>query len=298
MGRRLAAEFVGSALLAAVVIGSGIAAQQLSPGQTGLQLFENAAATAAGLFALILMVGPVSGAHFNPVVSFVDAAFGGLKWRQAAAYLPAQVAGCICGGIDISAESQGAYSMAAMAVRHAFTVSEWHIMGDAGLFGEDARVELLDGEVIEMAPIGSAHNGCVIKLTNLLVEAVGHRALISAQGPVRLDERSEPQPDLAVLSPREDAYRRSHPLPADILLLVEVADTSLDFDRGRKASYYAESGVREAWIVDLGGDQVLVMRSPSSSGYGQIRSMRGGDQLDIQALPGVAVNVDDVLGPK
>jgi arsenate reductase len=97
--RRLAAEFLGSAFLAAIVIGSGIAAQQLSPGNTGLQLLENAAATAAGLFAIILMFGPVSGAHFNPVVSFADAAFGGMRWRDAAAYLPAQVAGCIIGAI-------------------------------------------------------------------------------------------------------------------------------------------------------------------------------------------------------
>ncbi len=97
--RRLTAEFLGSAFLAAVVIGSGIAAQRLSPGQTGLQLLENAAATAAGLFAIILMFGPVSGGHFNPVVSFVDAAFGGLSWRDAAAYLPAQVAGCIGGAV-------------------------------------------------------------------------------------------------------------------------------------------------------------------------------------------------------
>ena len=97
--RRLLAEFLGSAFLAAVVIGSGIAAQRLSPGQTGLQLLENAAATAAGLFAIILMFGPVSGGHFNPVVSFVDAFFGGLSWRDAAAYLPAQVAGCIAGAV-------------------------------------------------------------------------------------------------------------------------------------------------------------------------------------------------------
>jgi arsenate reductase len=95
--RRLTAEFLGSAFLAAVVIGSGIAAQRLSPGQTGLQLLENSAATAAGLFAIILIFGSVSGGHFNPVVSFVDAAFGGLRWREAAAYLPAQVAGCIAG---------------------------------------------------------------------------------------------------------------------------------------------------------------------------------------------------------
>jgi arsenate reductase len=97
--RRLTAEFLGSAFLATVVIGSGIAAQRLSPGQTGLELLENAAATAAGLFAIILMFGPVSGGHFNPVVSFVDAAFGGLSWRDAAAYLPVQVAGCIGGAV-------------------------------------------------------------------------------------------------------------------------------------------------------------------------------------------------------
>ena len=97
--RRLLAEFLGSAFLAAVVIGSGIAAQRLSPDDTGLELLENAAATAAGLFAIILMFGPVSGAHFNPVVSFADAVFGGLSWRDAAAYLPAQVAGCIAGAV-------------------------------------------------------------------------------------------------------------------------------------------------------------------------------------------------------
>ena len=97
--RRVAAEFAGSAFLAAAVIGSGIAAARLSPGDTGLELLENAAATAAGLYAIILMFGPVSGGHFNPVVSFVDAAFGGLRWRDAAAYLPAQVAGCVAGAV-------------------------------------------------------------------------------------------------------------------------------------------------------------------------------------------------------
>jgi glycerol uptake facilitator-like aquaporin len=97
--RRLLAEFLGSAFLAAIVIGSGIAAQRLSPGATGLELLENAAATAAGLFAIILMFGPVSGAHFNPVVSFADAVFGGLSWRDAACYLPVQVAGCIGGAM-------------------------------------------------------------------------------------------------------------------------------------------------------------------------------------------------------
>jgi len=124
--RRLLAEFVGSALLAAVVIGSGIAAQQLSPGQTGLQLFENAAATAAGLFSLILMFGAVSGAHFNPVVSFVDAAFGGLSWRQALAYLPAQVAGCISGAVLANAM----YGLAAVSISTKHRASGPHFLSE------------------------------------------------------------------------------------------------------------------------------------------------------------------------
>jgi glycerol uptake facilitator-like aquaporin len=99
LGRRLLAEFVGSTFLAAVVVGSGIAAQRLSPGDVGLQLFENAAATAVALYAIILMVGPISGAHLNPVVSLVDATFGGMTWRHAGAYLPAQVAGCVAGSV-------------------------------------------------------------------------------------------------------------------------------------------------------------------------------------------------------
>jgi glycerol uptake facilitator-like aquaporin len=97
--RKLLAEYTGSLLLAALVIGSGIAAQRLSPHDTGLQLLENGAATAAGLFAIILIFAPVSGAHFNPVVTFVDAAFGGLPWRHAVAYVPAQIAGCVSGAV-------------------------------------------------------------------------------------------------------------------------------------------------------------------------------------------------------
>ena len=117
--RRLAAEFLGGAFLAAIVIGSGIAAQQLSPGDTGLQLLENSAATAAGLFAIILMFGPVSGAHFNPVVSFADAALGGISWRDAAAYLPAQVAGCVTGAVG--ANLMFARAAVSISVKHRAT---------------------------------------------------------------------------------------------------------------------------------------------------------------------------------
>ena len=131
--RRLTAELLGSAFLAAVVIGSGIAAQRLSPGQTGLQLLENLAATAAGLFAIILMFGPVSGGHFNPVVSFVDAAFGGLSWREAAAYLPAQVAGCIAGAV--AANMMFALPAVSISAKHRATPAHFlsEIIATAGL---------------------------------------------------------------------------------------------------------------------------------------------------------------------
>lgn len=124
--RRLLAELLGSAFLAATVIGSGIAAQRLSPGQAGLELLENAAATAAGLFAIILMFGPVSGAHFNPVVSFVDAAFGGLPWRDAAWYLPAQVAGCVGGAVVANLM----FSQAAVSISAKHRASPAHFLSE------------------------------------------------------------------------------------------------------------------------------------------------------------------------
>jgi glycerol uptake facilitator-like aquaporin len=124
--RRLLAEWLGSALLAAVVIGSGIAAQRLSPGQTGLELFENAAATAAGLYFLILIFAPISGAHFNPVVSFVDAAFGGTRWRTALLYLPAQVAGCVCGAMLANLM----FSLAAVSISTHHRASGAHFLSE------------------------------------------------------------------------------------------------------------------------------------------------------------------------
>jgi arsenate reductase len=124
--RRLLAELLGSAFLAAVVIGSGIAAQRLSPGDVGLELFENAAATAAGLYAIILMFGPVSGAHFNPVVSLVDANFGGLRWRQALAYIPTQIVGCILGAVV----ANGMFAEAAVSISTKHRASSAHLLAE------------------------------------------------------------------------------------------------------------------------------------------------------------------------
>ncbi|MEA2149510.1 MAG: hypothetical protein QOD69_1340 [Solirubrobacteraceae bacterium] len=127
LSRRLFAEFLGSAFLAAIVIGSGIAAQQLSPSDTGLALLENSVATAAGLFAIIVMFGPVSGAHFNPVVSLVDAAFGGLAWRDALAYIPAQIAGCVTGAIAANAM----FALAAVSISTHHRATGAHLLAEA-----------------------------------------------------------------------------------------------------------------------------------------------------------------------
>jgi Uma2 family endonuclease len=184
-----------------------------------------------------------------------------------------------------------------MAVRHAFTVAEWHRMGEAGLFGEDARMELLDGEVIEMSPIGSPHAACVGRLNVLLIRAVGRQGLIFPQNPVVLDPRSEPQPDMAVLAPRPDGYSRSHATPPETLLLVEVSDTTLGFDLERKAPYYGRSGVRESWVVDLAGDRIVVHRGPGPAGYDHVEILHRGDDIGIEALDGVRLRVADILGP-
>jgi Uma2 family endonuclease len=185
-----------------------------------------------------------------------------------------------------------------MVVRHAFTVDEWHRMGDAGLFvGETRRTELFDGEIIEMAAVGSRHAVCVNRLTRLLSLTVGDRAVVQIQNPVGLDERSEPQPDVALLHPPLDRYLAGHPGPADVFLLIEVSDTSLGFDRSAKGPAYGRAGVVETWVVDLDHEVVHVMRHPGSDGYDEQRTVGRGDRLEVTALPGIAVAVDDVLGP-
>jgi Uma2 family endonuclease len=184
-----------------------------------------------------------------------------------------------------------------MIARHAFTTEEWHRMGELGLFGESARVELLDGDIIDMTPIGSLHAGMVNRLTRLLVSAVEDQAVVAPQNPVFLDKHSEPQPDLALLAPRSDDYTLAHAEPSEILLLIEVSDSSLVYDRDRKAPYYAQAGVRECWILDLTASEVLVLRSPARQGYQLIERRRAGDRLTIEALNGVAIDVADVFGP-
>lgn len=185
---------------------------------------------------------------------------------------------------------------ALLTIRRPFTVDDYHQMGEIGMLAEDERTELLDGEVVCTMPISSRHAGCVKWLAQRLFAVLAGRAIVGVQDPVSLSRHSEPEPDIAVLRPRDDGYRRSHPEPADVLLLVEVADTSLAVDRSVKAPLYAAAGIPELWIVDLVGDGIEAYRSPSAGGYRLVeRFDRRADVRPI-AFPDVVVPVDEVLG--
>ena len=184
----------------------------------------------------------------------------------------------------------------ALAARHRrFTVDDYHRMAQAGIFGEDDRVELIDGEIVEMTPIGSRHAACVDKLNHLFSDRVRGRAIVRIQNPVRLSGDSELQPDVALLRPRADFYASEPPGPPDILLVVEVADTSLLYDRDFKAARYARGGIPEVWVVDLEGKQVHVFRDLKAGTYGVHETRSRGGLLRIP-LSGVAeLGVDDVI---
>jgi len=167
-------------------------------------------------------------------------------------------------------------------------------MGEAGILHEDDRVELIEGEIVEMAAIGTRHFACVNALTWLLVRGVGDAAIVSVQNPVRLDEHTEPQPDLTVIRTRD--YRRSLHGPEDALLLIEVSDTTLRYDRGVKLPLYARAGIPEVWIVDLVGEVIERYAGPSGDGYRRVEQARRGEKIESEALPRLTLRVDPVLG--
>ena len=173
-------------------------------------------------------------------------------------------------------------------------VHAYHRLGETGILGADDRVELIEGEVVAMSPIGAAHIGAVMALTRLLVLAAGDRVHVSPQGSVRLADDSEPQPDIALLRPRADQYRSGLPTPADILLLIEVSDSSLHFDRLVKLPLYARHNIPEVWIVDLAAGAVEVHRGPGPAGYATATLVGRGDRLE--PLPGAFLAVADILG--
>ena len=186
--------------------------------------------------------------------------------------------------------------MAVSPARRLFTVDEYYRMAEAGVFGPEERVELLDGEIIELTPPGSRHAACVNLLTNRLAAALAGRAVVSVQNPARLDDLSEPQPDLCVLRMRSDWYREAHPRPDDVLLAIEVADTSLSYDMGRKAPKYAVASIHELWVVDLNGGRINVFRAPTKDRYATEIAVEPGDTITPAAFPDVELDVAEILG--
>lgn len=179
--------------------------------------------------------------------------------------------------------------------RHLVSAEEYLRMGEKGVFAPDARLELIDGEIIEMAPIGSPHSGRVNTLNRLFVQRAGDRAVVSVQHPAVIAKRSVPQPDLALLAPRADDYRDSHPTAAEILLAVEVSDTTLRFDLDKKVPLYARSGIPEVWVVDVNAAAVRVYREPTAGAYRVSFTASGEERVASLLVPQVWVALRELF---
>lgn len=167
-------------------------------------------------------------------------------------------------------------------------------MGDAGVFAPDQRLELIDGEIIEMSPIGSRHAGTVNRLIRIFSD-LGDRAVVAAQNPARISDLSEPQPDITVLRWRPDFYSAAHPRPEDVLLLIEVSDSTISWDRRVKRALYAAAGISEMWIVDLGSSVLEIATDPGPEGYRGVRQVGPGHEVSPIALPDLVVSTADLL---
>jgi hypothetical protein len=188
--------------------------------------------------------------------------------------------------------------MAEAVTRRRFTIEEYHRMGETGILGDDERLELIAGHIVVREPIGSRHAGTVDRLNRLWTLRLAERAIVRVQNPVVLpNEASELQPDVLLLAPRADFYTESHPTPPDVLLLIEVADTSLLLDRRVKMPLYARGGIREAWLCDLTTGRVDVHRDVTRGRYASVRTLGSAQQLTAVAFPDIAVTVGELLGP-
>jgi Uma2 family endonuclease len=179
--------------------------------------------------------------------------------------------------------------------RRPFTVAEYDQMVATGILRDDDRVELIEGEIVAMSPIGSPHAACVSKLTHVLPRLLGSRSQIRVQCPVAIPDWSEPNPDVAVVVRRVDFYVSAHPLPRDVQVLIEVADSSFTYDTQKKAPLYAKGGVREFWVIDLNNNRVLVYTRPRDGQYSIIRTHNRGDRFTSQRFPGIEFKVRDLL---
>jgi len=180
--------------------------------------------------------------------------------------------------------------------RRSFTVAEYERMGQFGIFSEDARVELVCGEIIQMSPIGKGHAACVDFLAQFITLRLRRSAIVRVQNPVLLDDFSEPQPDLLILKRRADFYRHAHPRPEDVLLVIEVSDSTLEYDRKVKMPLYAGAGIPEAWLVNLPDERIEVYSDPAGGEYQTVRTYARGQKLQSHTLASLRLSVSKVLG--
>lgn len=183
-------------------------------------------------------------------------------------------------------------------LKRLITVEEFHRMGDAGVFPPEDRLELIDGEIVSTTPIGPRHAGCVNRLNRVLLAAIGQALQLTPQNPIVLNDTTEPQPDIVLVRTRADDYSHAHPRPHDVVLVVEVADSSADYDRRIKLPRYARAGIPEVWIVDLASRLIEVYRQPDGDRFGEQFGAGRGARLDVPGTPGGSVAVDDVLPPE
>ena len=180
--------------------------------------------------------------------------------------------------------------------RRRFTVADFLRLAEIGFLADDERVELIRGEIIEMSPISEGHASTVMRLVSLLSRMFGQRALLNVQNPVQLDDATLPQPDVVLLRPRDDFYGQRHPGPEDTLLLIEVSDTTLTYDRRVKTALYSAAGVMEYWIINLQKRQIEVYREPQSEGYRTTTRYAPGEMLSPLAFPDINLKVDEIIG--
>jgi Uma2 family endonuclease len=183
----------------------------------------------------------------------------------------------------------------AMATRRRFTRAEYARMAEAGVFRECERVELIEGEIVQLSPRGRHHRAFVNNLTRLLARRLPEHALVSVQNPLPLDDDTEPQPDLAVLRVRAVSFKNLEASAPDALLVIEVAETSLAYDRAIKGRLYARAGVPEYWVVDCAAETVEVHRDPMAEGYRDVRLVRGSAEVSLRALPDVVLRTADIF---
>jgi Uma2 family endonuclease len=182
--------------------------------------------------------------------------------------------------------------------KRCFNIHEYHRMAEVGILSEDDRVELIEGEIVRMSAIGSRHAACVDRLNRLLNRFTNLSAIVRVQGPILLNGNSEPEPDISLLRPRDDFYTGGHPMPDDVLLLIEVADTSVERDLEVKLplSLYAQAGIPETWIVDLPAETIEVHSRPDGGEYRETVRVKRGETLKSRTIPGLELAADDILG--